>query len=415
MQSMPKLLIIADDFTGAMDTGVQLAQFDIEALVVTHWEPEANILADSQVLSLNAGTRHLSPQQAKKVYESILSAYQGVPYLYLKTDSALRGNLSAGFSALLEESQEPVFFIPAYPAVNRWTKDGYHYINGELLEHSVFSKDPRTPAVESYIPSLLAKDFPVATKLLPADFSETEFSTNTAYIVDSKTEEEIVVIGNKLKAIGFPRKTAGCAGFASVFPKVLSFETKALASLPENNSPTLFLSGSANAITFAQLQKAEEQGYKIIIIPPALKARGSEKEAKRFVDFCKEIIKILTAGQSVIVATAQSEQEVIGEKNISPEIFQQRLEEIFAETAKEIKNNFPLRNLAIFGGDTALAVLSAFEIQSLLLLKEVQPGVPLSLTKGEPSFGLVTKSGGLGGVDVVKKIDYALQGRSLLC
>ena len=415
MQSMPKLLIIADDFTGAMDTGVQLAQFNIETLVMPHWPPTGEITYNSTVLSINANTRHLSPKQAKNIYAEILLAYGKVPYLYLKTDSALRGNLSAGFFALITEKPEPVFFIPAYPAVNRWTKDGYHYINEELLEHSVFSKDPRTPTLESYIPTLLTADYPVTTQLLSTDFSETEFSTDTVYIVDSKTEKDIITIGNKLKKQGFPRKTAGCAGFASMFPEVLSLKEKAKPPLPPEPSPTLFLSGSANAITFAQLRKAEEQGYKIISIPPELKLRGIKKEGQRFSDFCKEIVEGLKAGQSVLVATARGEQELLTEENISAFVFQQTLEEIFAKTAQSVVKNFPLKNLAIFGGDTGLSVISALGIQSLLLLEEVQPGVPLSVAKGELPIRLVTKSGGLGGVDVVKKIDYALQGRSLLC
>ena len=60
---MLKLLIIADDFTGALDTGVQFAARGAATRVVT--EPAYDFSrAEAEVLVMVAETRHLPPEEA---------------------------------------------------------------------------------------------------------------------------------------------------------------------------------------------------------------------------------------------------------------------------------------------------------------------------------------------------------------
>ena len=57
---MVKLLIIADDFTGALDTGVQFAAGGAETRVVTNTDYDFDSVDENvQVLVLDAETRHL--------------------------------------------------------------------------------------------------------------------------------------------------------------------------------------------------------------------------------------------------------------------------------------------------------------------------------------------------------------------
>ena len=48
------------------------------------------------------------------------------------------------------------------------------------------------------------------------------------------------------------------------------------------------------------------------------------------------------------------------------------------------------------GGETALALLNAFEITGIRLLDEIEPGVPLGLTRGALAVPVVTKAGAFG-------------------
>ena len=82
---MIRLLILADDFTGGLDTGVQFASRGVSTCVMTN--PEADFTAeagDSEVLVVVAETRHLPPTKA---YDIVFSAVRkgldaGIPHIY---------------------------------------------------------------------------------------------------------------------------------------------------------------------------------------------------------------------------------------------------------------------------------------------------------------------------------------------
>ena len=139
-----KLLILADDFTGALDTGVQFAARGASTCVVV--DPDYPMeQAREQVLILDAETRHLSGQQA---YEVVFQAVEralaaGFTHIYKKTDSALRGNVGAELTAVLDAAKASCLaFLPALPKMNRVTRQGIHYIDGVPVAESVFGKDP---------------------------------------------------------------------------------------------------------------------------------------------------------------------------------------------------------------------------------------------------------------------------------
>ena len=62
---MIKLLVIADDFTGGLDTGVQFAAHGIRTRVVTNPSADFNLAADgAEVLVVVAETRHIPAYRA---------------------------------------------------------------------------------------------------------------------------------------------------------------------------------------------------------------------------------------------------------------------------------------------------------------------------------------------------------------
>ena len=65
-----KLLILADDFTGALDTAASLARSGIPVLAVTDlFMAPASV--DIPVLVMDTESRHLEPAEAYNVYEII--------------------------------------------------------------------------------------------------------------------------------------------------------------------------------------------------------------------------------------------------------------------------------------------------------------------------------------------------------
>ena len=103
---MVKLLIIADDFTGALDTGVQFTKVGIKTKVLVNTELNLDQNSDVEVLVLNAETRHLEKKQAYDIiYRLIKTAEKAkIPFIYKKTDSG-QNRLSA-YLLLLPGSAE---------------------------------------------------------------------------------------------------------------------------------------------------------------------------------------------------------------------------------------------------------------------------------------------------------------------
>ena len=100
-----KLLILADDLTGSLDTGVQLSKkgYEVSVLAANTGIP-ADFKAD--VLVINTDTRHMKSSDAYRIISDLVkdAMSAGFRRFYKKTDSGLRGNVGAELSALLKES-----------------------------------------------------------------------------------------------------------------------------------------------------------------------------------------------------------------------------------------------------------------------------------------------------------------------
>ena len=157
---MVKLLMIADDFTGALDTGVQFAVRGARTCVVTDPAYDfSQTKAETEVLVLDVETRHLTPEAAyQRVFRAVRDALgAGFTCIYKKTDSALRGNVGAELTAVLDAAgADRLAFLPALPKMNRVTRGGVHYIDGVPVAESVFGRDPFEPVTASSVEEIIA-------------------------------------------------------------------------------------------------------------------------------------------------------------------------------------------------------------------------------------------------------------------
>ena len=152
---MARLTVIADDLTGALDTGVQFANRCVSvrvAAVNAAAVPEEIFHADVAVI--DAEVRHKTSQQA---YDICLGLVQqalrgGTDTVYIKTDSGLRGNIGAMFQAALDAGgAAAAYYAPALPQMNRLTRGGIQYIDGVPIDKSVFGQDPFEPVHSPYV------------------------------------------------------------------------------------------------------------------------------------------------------------------------------------------------------------------------------------------------------------------------
>ena len=406
---MMKLLILADDFTGGLDTGVQFAARGISTCVITN--PDADYAAEagaSDVLVVVAETRHLPPKDA---YRAVFSAVRkgveaGIPYIYKKTDSALRGNIGAELTAVLKASGEKLLpFIPALPAMNRVTRGGIHYIDGVPVTESVFGRDPFEPVVESDVVRLIASQSAVPAKSLRADepAGEPLSGLEGIAVLDAGSDTDLVRAGQAAEKANGLRISAGCAGFASVLPDLLKLAGNKKPEIPRLDKGLFVLCGSVNPITQRQLDYGEKHGFERIHIPPEEKLhpeRFPDGDGKATLDQWKQRIAenpwlILDANDTDPSNRETAEQA--RQEGLTTEDIRQRISESLGRILSAAAEVPAERTMLITGGDTLLQGMNRMQVYRMFPLAEVAPGVVLSrVTLHGRERLAMTKSGGFG-------------------
>ena len=186
-----EMLVMADDFTGALDTGIQFAKSGAVTRVVT--DPDCDFAKEQvQVLVIDKETRHRPPQEAARITQGIVerAVESGIRVFYTKTDSALRGNAGAEIEAMLRASGGTcVHFLPALPAMDRVVRGGVLYIGGQPAAESVFGKDPFEPITESAVPAILARQ--TGAPVCVRDCAQAEDGGEGIIVYNAETKEEL--------------------------------------------------------------------------------------------------------------------------------------------------------------------------------------------------------------------------------
>lgn len=418
---MIRLLMIADDFTGALDTGVQLARHGAHTLVVTDAGADlSKVRTDVEVLVMDAETRHLSPRQAYEMVARIVAqgVKQKIPFIYKKTDSALRGNIGAELSAALDASgAEQLFFFPALPGMNRQTVDGVHYIDGVPVAQSVFGADPFEPVTESRVTELIAQQSDAPALSLPPLQAQDPLPAQKGILVfDAQTQEQLRTAGQRLLDAGALHVMAGCAGFASVLADLLGLGDGHPPALPRLDKRLLVLCGSVNPITLAQLDTAERAGFTHLRMTPEQKLEPDywDTEAGRLQ--LEEWIRIMAAGGHCIVDSngvdgSAATDAYAARHGWSCCDVRMRVSRSLGRVLKKLGQ--VEGTLLITGGDTLLQCMHQIGVTELQPLGELASGVVLSrfVLDGAPRF-VISKSGGFGPPDLLLHLTDFLAAQS---
>ncbi|MGR6980178.1 four-carbon acid sugar kinase family protein [Testudinibacter sp. P27/CKL/0425] len=151
------MLVLADDFTGANDTGVQFCKKQAVVDVALNWEDNDNC-QQADVTVVNTDSRAPNINDAKQRIKTVLAHYPTDNItLYKKIDSTLRGNIGAELETALEASNRKIaLFCPALPNMGRTVQQGVCYVNRQPLAETEFATDPKTPIHSSEVSAILA-------------------------------------------------------------------------------------------------------------------------------------------------------------------------------------------------------------------------------------------------------------------
>ncbi|GHU15165.1 membrane protein [Spirochaetia bacterium] len=432
------LLILADDLTGALDTGVQFAKKGMATRVLL----SPGFLADGElsggkaehaepaaVLVINTDTRHSSSADAGTVITACLERYRDVPYVYKKTDSTLRGNIGAELEALMRARRIPQLpFIPAYPGLGRTTLGGHQLLKGVPINKTDMAADALNPIRHSFIPDIIGEESDIPVRLIPAKGAvPNPLSQKKEILVyDCETAGELRDIARSLKAQGLLSVTSGCAGFAEFLMEEIPFPKAAQAGAAQAKAdsinipklPLLILSGSRHPVSLAQVKAALDSGLPGITVDGEKLLRPewfSGGEATALADNCAETLKqqgvcilgtAMAMGQITERAAAQGQEKWKTQKKQNGQtpgkagvagLLGKLLEGILPKTG-------PL-HLVIFGGDTLLGIMEILKFEYIIPIKEISPGIVLARAEGkEGSFFIVTKAGAFGDAGMIETI-----------
>jgi uncharacterized protein YgbK (DUF1537 family) len=421
------LLVIADDLTGAGDTGVQFARQGVPTLVTMDLDCAFDRCDEKYpVIVASTESRHLSAADAAARVERVVRRAReaGVERFYKKTDSTLRGNIGAELEALLRASGNRVLaFAPALPGLGRFTREGYQYFGDRLLHETAFANDPLNPITDSYIPAIIRRQSDIPTVIIGRDPDEALIDARSGEwiaVFDVESDDDLCRVGDRLKRERLLGALAGSAGFATWLPQLLGLRRYALSNIgcPSRPAQMLAVNGSLNDVSLRQIAGAEALGFAVVKLLPETLITEDGTRSEVASQVVGAIAGYHAQGRDVMICTVTCREDV-GEyerRGGRLGLHQGQLHRCIAEnTAKivsEILAQMRFELLTVFGGDTLAAIVRAMRWQGLLPRREILPGVILSeAAGGENKMWLITKAGGFGPEDVLRQIKVRLMKR----
>ncbi len=412
---MIQLLVIADDFTGALDTGIQFVKKGIHTQIETGEHPkQIHISEGVVVLVLNLETRPLSSREAySKVAEAVKWAKDaGISRIYKKTDSALRGNIGSELTAVLDAyGGSSLYFIPAFPRMGRYTREGVQFLEGVPLAETSFGRDLYEPITCSYIPELIGRQSSVKTISIsreePCRDSNAQ-KEKTIYIFDAEKGEDIRNRLTELREIDGLKLMAGCAGCAEYLTEILGLKGDVQESYTRTDK-LLICCGSLNSITRRQLDYLESKGITRIHLTEEQRTEPLYLDSERGKIFLDQLENICRDNKVVIIDTLDgkagkpggSRPGYPGDKNQIRFL----VSGIQGRIIKELLERINIDTVLMTGGDTLMGFLKEIENPELTPVCELNQGTVLSrIQAGGRRMQVISKSGGFGKEEILEEI-----------
>lgn len=406
--------IIADDLTGAADSGVQLARSGYRTAVSFQGSPIPPA-EDLDAVAVDTDSRPLPAGFAAKRVVEAGHATREARIVYKKIDSTLRGPIAAEISAALGASRRRTALVaPAFPSTGRTTHYGVQMVRGEPVHETDLAHDPRNPVSESHIPSLLSAAFhsiaalPVAA-VRANDSVREALKNNDCVVADAETDEDLEAL---VRAVPDPSSIlwVGSAGLAQAFGKVYpgpSSDTTLDSTAPA--STVLAVVGSVNEVARDQLRRlTREPGVEAVALDTATLVDGSHEES--VVKAAKAIRAALPGNRGVVLHSAAGEEveAAIRKGPVSEDEISGRVADALAEVVAGLSGENLFDALVLTGGDTAVRVACELGATGILLEREVETGVPIGTLIGPRPYRVITKAGGFGGSDTLRDAFRAL-------
>ncbi|CAI9392239.1 TPA: D-threonate kinase [Citrobacter amalonaticus] len=403
-----KMIVIADDFTGSNDTGVQLAKKGARTEVMLTPAQKPSRRAD--VLVINTESRAIpAAQAAQAVQQALVPWCEGAatPLVYKKIDSTFRGNVGAEVTAAMRAANRKLAVIAAaIPAAGRTTRDGLCLVNGTPLLETEFASDPKTPIISSRIAELvtLQSDIPVHEVSLD-DVRQGRLSARLVafaaegecmVVVDAVDDRDLSLIAHAVCEQEVLPLLVGAAGLANALPVRMFMQEK-------QELPVLVVAGSMSEATRRQVDKAlcQDRAKVVDIDVSRLASAHFEQEIASVVE---QACTLLSRQHHTILRTSRCAQDrqmidtLCASVGMRRQALGERLSQRLGTITLHIIEQARIGGLFLTGGDIATAVASALGAEGYRIQREVAPCIPCGtfVNSEIDDLPVITKAGGFG-------------------
>jgi uncharacterized protein YgbK (DUF1537 family) len=455
-----RLLIIADDLSGAADSAIAFATPGRRTVVTLDAGSAVQAGGDApgasrvDVMAIDTDTRRLSPESAaQQTADAFLQVAGAGLRFYKKIDSTLRGNWAAEVAAL-QPLAGLAIVAPAFPATGRTLREGRVMVHDVPLEDTPtwqLENAGQTADIRGMLEAVGLVCGNLGIEIVRSDSTVLQRAIDTAardgvqaLIVDAHTREDLHALAVATASTpslfwvgsgGLSRELAMLPTLFDTAPESAPASAQGhnkhrehnahhddhdhgneheVIGNPSGHGATLVLVGSLSAVSERQCALLREQaGMREMTVPPSV-LRGREAHA----DWAgwQACIGAALAGHVAPQDNRSHVPDTAPDALDAPSPFSDLLVRIGRDAefdpaegaslstalAALVLPHFPvLGGLIVTGGETARAMLGAAGIGSLDLISEVEAGVAVARPSlPHPSYPLrpaiVTKAGAFG-------------------
>lgn len=369
-----RCLLIADDLTGACDSGVQFARHGISS--TTLLDPAETVIPESEALCIATDSR--GDDDATAIHKVKQAAERLQPYkssdslLFKKIDSCFRGNVVVETEGMLDFYRCKIALVaPAFPAMKRVVKKGILDTGDEaspaISLPVAFDRKSDSPFLELHNVSSLGG--PEKIRQIIAKAIEEDI---TFLLADSTTDQDLYDLAQAAESFQQDLLWVGSGGLAQAAARTLK-PRKEKSSSPQEafQSSLVCLIGSNHPVTDRQIEHFVSH----------TNVELASFESLSFPEIRRSVKQALEQGKPLLIR-----------------IDRDHTTEASIRMLWKVLGPDRIGGLFLCGGDTGMKVCMALGSTAITLKGEISTGIPWGILSNGLAEGIpvITKSGGFG-------------------
>lgn len=370
--------VIADDLSGAAELGALGLRHGLCAEVLLSGRPGRK----ADLVCVDTDSRGCAPEEAgrRTAAAARLLIESGVRWIYKKTDSVLRGQVTAELEALLESLEaDRAILVPANPGLGRTIASGRYYIHGRPIHRTEFARDPDYPRASAKVLDLLKR--PMRLPIVVCQMSDTP-PPRGIVMGEARSAEHLRYWAR------FRSAKSLAAGGAEFFGALLADESvrksPARRVAGGKRVPQLFVCGSTSEATQAFIRQSRRQGVPVFTLPVNLAAGAEFTVAARRL-LAREARLALRRHDRVVLA--------IGLPLVREQLVARALSSYLVQVAVSALRHRRACQVFAEGGATAVELARGMGWTRMTVRNELGPGVATLTPPGRRGFRLTVKPG----------------------